>query len=278
METPPSDSNNQLPQPISGSAQQALVATCGDVSNQGDKGPTAGSAAITLLTPTGTEVNEQQDLYLRGEKIGTASEFIMFGERKIIKPVAYYLHTMIEAAKKDGTNLRVNSGFRTMAQQRQLRADMPNLAARAGYSNHQNGIAVDFSMRSDSGKSFQWLTKNAWRYGFIRTVIFERWHWEYWGDWKGAPGGKPEWAKHSKWGANGHQPRTMYAAVPRIHAVSVPPNGGRSTMPSRFWWGNNGAGVNHTDNLMGGKFNSWIGYNNQHLPDYFDQIDPNWNK
>ena len=28
-------------------------------------------------------------------------------------------------------------------------------------------------------KQYRWLSLNAWKYGFIRTVRSERWHWEY---------------------------------------------------------------------------------------------------
>lgn len=49
-----------------------------------------------------------------------------------------------------------------------------------GWSNHQNikSPAVDFNV-TGKPKVYAWLVKNAHKYGFIRTVESERWHWEY---------------------------------------------------------------------------------------------------
>src|SRR6185436_12849709 len=51
-----------------------------------------------------------------------------------------------------------------------------NRAARPGYSNHQSGTALDLNA-SASGVG-TWLTRNASRYGFTRTVPDEAWHYE----------------------------------------------------------------------------------------------------
>ena len=57
-----------------------------------------------------------------------------------------------------------------------------------GSSNHGSGIALDFNTGTrDRSTGFSqldatvyvWLAKNAHRYGFIRTVSSEEWHWEY---------------------------------------------------------------------------------------------------
>jgi hypothetical protein len=126
--------------------------------------------------------------------------------------IADPLLDMIEAAKKEGVNIKVTSGFRP--------AYLPNLkaksesgvsisaqsqeelynqnckngkckpdTAKAGRSKHGNGIAVDFNTGS-RGKSFNplntkvyvWLVKNSWKYGFVRTVSSEEWHYEYYPD------------------------------------------------------------------------------------------------
>lgn len=85
------------------------------------------------------------------------------------------------AAAKAGVTIRVNSGFRTMAEQQYFwncyvtkKCNNGNLAARPGYSNHQNGIALDIDTRA-----FNWLRLHASKYGFVRTVASENWHWEY---------------------------------------------------------------------------------------------------
>lgn len=92
------------------------------------------------------------------------------------------------AADRAGVSLSINSGFRTMDQQRYLyncyqtkRCNNGNLAARPGYSNHQNGEALDLAT-----SNWSWVQRTAGQYGFRATVPGERWHYEY----RGAdPGG-----------------------------------------------------------------------------------------
>lgn len=104
---------------------------------------------------------------------------------------AYYV--MAEAASREGVEIRIVSGFRTMAEQEYLyycytscSCNGCNLAARPGYSNHQSGHALD--LNTSSGRVLTWLNANAGRFGFSRTVPSEPWHWEWWG---GGPGGGP---------------------------------------------------------------------------------------
>lgn len=106
---------------------------------------------------------------------------------------------MLEAAAEDGVRLELNSGFRSMAEQRALwdayQAGTGNLAARPGYSNHQGGIAVDVDTdgqkqadveRGRLTRPYRWLEENAARFGFVRTVPSEPWHWEF----RGASGAR----------------------------------------------------------------------------------------
>jgi len=92
-------------------------------------------------------------------------------------------NTMAAAAKKSGLRLTINSGFRTLARQQYFwncyvskKCNGGNLAARPGTSNHGRGVALDINVAS--GAVYNWLAKNARKYGFIRTVPTERWHWE----------------------------------------------------------------------------------------------------
>ncbi len=92
-------------------------------------------------------------------------------------------NAMYAAAKKSGITLKVNSGFRSMAQQQHLYnlyiQGKGNLAAKPGYSNHQGGIAVDIQVGATSSSAYKWLAANAHKYGFKRTVPSEPWHWEF---------------------------------------------------------------------------------------------------
>jgi len=53
-----------------------------------------------------------------------------------------------------------------------------------GWSNHQDGTAIDFQTKDllstpENEAAYAWLVSNAIGYGFVRTVLSERWHWEY---------------------------------------------------------------------------------------------------
>ena len=85
-----------------------------------------------------------------------------------------------------------NSGFRSWKHQEQLYkiylSKGTPLTAKPGKSNHQSGIAIDIAGTNDGtkkGKShgttalYKWLANNAYKYGFIRTVWSESWHWVY---------------------------------------------------------------------------------------------------
>jgi LAS superfamily LD-carboxypeptidase LdcB len=94
---------------------------------------------------------------------------------------------MKNAASAAGAPLAITSGFRTNAEQVHLyncyihhSCNNGNLAARPGYSNHQGGFALDLTTSS-------WLANNAHRFGFVRTVPSESWHYEYHGPDTGGP-------------------------------------------------------------------------------------------
>lgn len=90
---------------------------------------------------------------------------------------------MKAAAAADGVELKVNSAWRSNDSQAALRkayeAGTGNLAAPPGYSNHQSGIDVDVESGGGKNAAFAWMTANASRFGFHRTVSSEPWHWEY---------------------------------------------------------------------------------------------------
>jgi LAS superfamily LD-carboxypeptidase LdcB len=87
---------------------------------------------------------------------------------------------MRHAAARDGVSLRIVSGFRSMKEQQVLHACHKKgkcpLAARPGYSHHQDGLALDLNAK-DRGV-YDWLERNATAFGFRRTVPSEPWHWE----------------------------------------------------------------------------------------------------
>jgi hypothetical protein len=114
-------------------------------------------------------------------------QVIHIGGKAVSKTTGHAFLKMQAAAHTAGVRLSLTSGFRTMEEQRYLyncyqskRCNNGNLAARPGYSNHQNGLALDLSTSS-------WLAKNAGRFGFVRTVSKEPWHYEFHGRDPGGP-------------------------------------------------------------------------------------------
>ena len=127
---------------------------------------------------------------------------------KMHPEAAKALLDMVAAARADGVWLVPASGFRTFAQQRTLfnaqvaKKGSPEAAAKIsappGYSEHHTGYAIDltdgnFPQNQDISPAFaatptyQWLLKNAARYGFelsfpennSQGISFEPWHWRY---------------------------------------------------------------------------------------------------
>ena len=114
-------------------------------------------------------------------------QVIHVGGKPTTKATGHAFLKMQAAANAEGVRLSLTSGFRTMEEQKHLYAcylnkncNNGNLAARPGYSNHQSGLALDVSTST-------WLARNASKFGFVRTVSQESWHYEYHGKDPGGP-------------------------------------------------------------------------------------------
>ena len=113
------------------------------------------------------------------------------------------LQEMFNAAKTDGLNLFVKSGFRSFSTQKSLynnyvkrdgKAAADRYSARPGYSEHQTGLAFDINKSNSSfagTPEANWLAENCYKYGFIirypegkeaiTGYIYEPWHIRYLG-------------------------------------------------------------------------------------------------
>lgn len=120
------------------------------------------------------------------------------------------LQAMFDEMRSDGVYPIVNEGFRTKDDQKQMMEDQINaylgegysrkkaeklaesIVAPVGSSEHELGIAVDIiadKSKSDNETVYNWLAKNAYKYGFIlrypsnKTTItgidYEPWHYRY---------------------------------------------------------------------------------------------------
>lgn len=110
------------------------------------------------------------------------------------KAAMAFIH-MRDSARQIGLELHVNTAFRTHEHQQRLwnqyvrdcaaweksgrAGSKPTPVARPGWSNHQSGIAVDINRSHDNGVTDAWLAENAGRFGFVRTVPSERWHFDW---------------------------------------------------------------------------------------------------
>lgn len=108
---------------------------------------------------------------------------------------------MKAAAKLDGINLVIKSGYRSYATQKSTYnyyvsydgvAKADTYSARPGHSEHQTGMAVDLNTINDTfhnTKEAKWLAANCYKYGFILRYPkgktnetgykYESWHFRY---------------------------------------------------------------------------------------------------
>ncbi|TGR84545.1 hypothetical protein EN866_33195 [Mesorhizobium sp. M2D.F.Ca.ET.223.01.1.1] len=106
-------------------------------------------------------------------------------EQITLESLPAYLR-LVEAAADSKITLACRSGFRTYAEQAYLYEGFKDhkagfaTAARPGFSNHQHGQAFDLNVGGFQGDpTYDWLSQNGPKFGFIRTVSGEPWHWEY---------------------------------------------------------------------------------------------------
>lgn len=112
-----------------------------------------------------------------------------------------WLNKMFAAAKEDGLDLYIASGYRSYERQTQLynyyvsqdgKAAADRYSARPGHSEHQTGLAFDINDPSDSfigTPESKWLAKHCYEYGFIIRYTqdkesitgfkYEPWHVRY---------------------------------------------------------------------------------------------------
>ncbi len=116
-----------------------------------------------------------------------------------------FLTELLEDAKDDDVELLVASSYRSFGRQGGLKASYTvrygsganAFSAEQGYSEHQLGTAIDFTTKDvggnfvgfDDSEAFEWLTHNAYKYGFILSYPegnayyqYEPWHWRFVGE------------------------------------------------------------------------------------------------
>ena len=122
---------------------------------------------------------------------------------KINEDASNAFQEMKEAAKKDGINLYISSGYRSYETQKEIynyyvekdgKEKADTYSARPGHSEHQSGLAMDLNIIDSSFEGTPeaiWIAENCYKYGFIirypkgkdkvTGYKYEPWHIRYLG-------------------------------------------------------------------------------------------------
>ena len=165
--------------------------------------PNAFADISVTVTPYVAPV-EPELTYINGILIANKTYALPSTYNPGVDPVANAaLQELFAAAKNDGLNLFVKSGFRSYATQKSLYNNYVNrdgvaaadrYSARPGHSEHQTGLAFDINKASSSftgSPEAIWLAENCYKYGFIirypegkeaiTGYMYESWHIRYLG-------------------------------------------------------------------------------------------------
>jgi D-alanyl-D-alanine carboxypeptidase len=133
------------------------------------------------------------------------SQIVTCCKKRVHKTLAQAFRKMRKDAQKEGIELFLVSGFRSIHYQKSIfpykfkNKKNPSeeefvarlkYSAPAGFSEHHTGLAIDInSLEEDFAdtKEYEWLLKNAKNYGFEMSfpknnkqgLGFEPWHWRY---------------------------------------------------------------------------------------------------
>ncbi len=122
----------------------------------------------------------------------------------LVKEAKEAFSKLVSKAQEDGNKIRAISAYRSYSYQKKLynhyslqdgKALADTYSARPGFSEHQTGLCVDVDDGVENyenfakTKSFQWMMKNAYQYGFILRYPegkekitgygYEAWHYRY---------------------------------------------------------------------------------------------------
>lgn len=124
-----------------------------------------------------------------------------YGQLREVAQTAFI--AMCDAAKKDNLTIYAGSGYRSYNHQLNLYnnyverdgfAEAETYSARAGYSEHQTGLAMDimngrWGYVDEADKEYTWLINNSYKYGYILRYpkgkeeitgyMYEPWHFRY---------------------------------------------------------------------------------------------------
>lgn len=114
---------------------------------------------------------------VKGETIDTPKgTMVKRGDEYLSAKIIENYDKMVAAAKKDGVEIELVSGYRSYEEQQALYQaylnGTGNLAAKPGESNHEDGLAMDVA---NNPGAYDWMKKNASKFGF-HNLPSEPWH------------------------------------------------------------------------------------------------------
>jgi len=153
--------------------------------------------SITVLV---NKYNKLQSDYVPSSLKTVSSKY---GTGKMQTEAADAFEEMCAAAKEENITLYGGSGYRSYSYQQNLynryalqdgKEEADTYSARAGYSEHQTGLAMDvmngrWEYIDEDDKEYTWLINNSYKYGFILRYlkgkeeitgyVYEPWHYRY---------------------------------------------------------------------------------------------------
>ena len=168
-----------------------------------EKEPTTKYENVTFTTSKGfSGITKDGVTYIDGYLIANKTYSLPSSYGKgLTSETQSAFNKMSSAAKAEGLNIYIVSGFRSYDYQKGLynryvnrdgKAAADTYSARAGHSEHQSGLSMDLNSVSNSFAKTpegKWLANNCYKYGFILRYpegkinetgyIYEPWHFRY---------------------------------------------------------------------------------------------------
>jgi len=171
-------------------------------------GISEGKCTVTVTSTSNPSVSATVNVSVKANAECTYIDGILVVNKTYPLPPSYapgweteaapYLWEMIAAAKEEGLELWVKSGYRSYYDQQYIynayvardgQAEADTYSARPGHSEHQTGLAYDMNSNDQAfGETPEgkWLAENCYKYGFILRYpkdkeeitgyIYEPWH------------------------------------------------------------------------------------------------------
>ncbi len=148
------------------------------VSAPGPRGSRSRAAARAGLVVAGALADAGPAGWARGG--GYAGPLRYRDGKPMCPAVAAAFDLMDAAARSEGVDLIVVSGFRSDAEQAVLfaRHPDPRWVAPPGRSRHRDATELDLNMNAGRA-AHPWLAANGERFGFVQRYSWEPWHWGY---------------------------------------------------------------------------------------------------